>query len=530
MRLVKILLIVFVLSAFAAPAFADDLFYQLNSDLKRSGMDELRKLASAGFEAENYRLDPDFVLGCGDTVRVDFWGKIEGSYRLTVDRDGIIVVPMLGKINVMGMTIEEARSAVKREIDKKFSNVEFSLNFVEAKDIRISILGEVQNPGMYSISPFCRIAEAVVKSGGLTNTGSLADIKLIRNEKEIVSFSVYDFLFKADQSKNARLKHGDVIFIPKAKGLVAIRGDVKNSGIYEASDGNLLSLFISTAGGISGSVKSDMKIYVLRLNPMAKTMEIFKEIIVEPSKGIGLKDDFPLENYDTVIVTNVFDYTAIPVDIFKKVTIEGEVKSPGSYLIRGEDTLSSLINRAGGMKNTAFAEGIVFTRNSLKERQKSMLEQLVRQQEKSVLDEEIFLANAVLTQEEKALRRDAIERKRKALDIMASRRPKGRIIIDDLEDVMSGKSDIILEKDDSVYIPSIPNWVLVTGAVYNPESVIFVKEKPMEYYLNEVGGPTRSADKDDIYVIKASGCVKSKATGYGVISHGDIIVVPEKIQ
>ena len=127
------------------------------------------------------------------------------------------------------------------------------------------------------------------------------------------------------------------------------------------------------------------------------------------------------------------------------------------------------------------------------------------------------------------MRQRALEYRRKALNILASRKLDGRIIID-IEDVINGKTDMTLEEGDTINIPTIPDWVLVTGAVYNPQAIFFKEDKSLEYYLNMVGGGNKYADKEEMYVIKANGQVESKAVGYGQIERGDIVVIPEKIK
>ncbi|MCK5393906.1 MAG: capsule biosynthesis GfcC family protein, partial [Candidatus Omnitrophica bacterium] len=146
-----------------------------------------------------------------------------------------------------------------------------------------------------------------------------------------------------------------------------------------------------------------------------------------------------------------------------------------------------------------------------------------------LLEEEAFLANTILSKEEKEIRQKSLESRRKALNILASRKLDGRIIID-IEDVINGKIDMNLEEGDTISIPTIPDWVLVTGAVYNPQAIFYKEGKSLDYYLNMVGGANQFADKEELYIMKANGQVESKTVGYGQIERGDIIVLPQKIK
>jgi len=529
MRVFSICLILFVaILLITSSVFAEEDFNKFNSDLKRIGLEEILKMSKIGFESGNYRLDSDFTLGFGDTVTLNFWGKIKANYTLKIDREGNIVIPFLGKINIIDFTLEAARQAVKKELDRKYTNVEFDLNLSDVQNIRITVLGNVQSPGPYAVSPFCRLVGGVAKSGGPNSNGSLIDIRLIRNDKQIVSFDVYDFIFKGDESKNVRLKHGDKIYIPQVKKLIAVKGELRYPGVYEVKKGAKLSQIIETAGGMLPS-SLRRKIYIIRSNVKNKRMEVSREIILKDSQSIKAGDDIALEHNDTIIVTTAFDSVLCAEDLFKVVHLTGKVRMPGDYLIKEGETLSSLIKRAEGLKSNAFTEGAIFTRDSLKQIHRAILDGSLRQQERSILEQEAFLMEAILTEEERKMRQKAIECRRKALNIMASHLPNGRIALD-LEEVIEGKSDIFLQKGDKISIPSIPDWVLITGAVYNPQAVIYKKGESWEYYLNSAGGPDKFADSDNIYIIKASGQVNSRHTGYKTINRGDIIVVPAKME
>ena len=517
----------FVFSCLALTVFANQPFYELNSELRRIGLDELLGMEETEFESGNYRLDPDFTLGYGDTIVVNFWGKVEAVHKLTINRNGNVLIPLLGQISLIGLTIGEAREVVKQELDKKYINVEFELSLADVQNIRITVLGNVNKPGPYSVSPFCRLAEAVAKSGGPNDNGSLIDIRVIRDNEETVSFDIYEFILKGDESKNIRLRQGDKIYIPQVNELVALKGEVRYPGIYEVKTGALLSEFLDVAGGML-STDIQRKIYVLRNNSENQSSEIFREIVFDLLEGIKKEDNIILKHGDSVNVAAAFGFSPYMKNFFRSVSVTGEVEKTGKYLVKEGELLSSLLKRAGGIKNTAFLVGAEFTRKAIKQKQKSILDVLVRVQERLMLKEELRLVEAILTKEEREIGQRALQYRKKAVSLMASKIFSGRIIIN-LEDIINGKSDINLEKDDSLHVPSIPDWVLIVGDVYNSQAVSYKKGEPWEYYLNIVGGVNKYADKEDIYIIKANGQVKSKSTGYSPVERGDIIVVPEKM-
>ncbi len=519
---------IFSVTAFAQNdyEFFKNPFLKANSDLKRIGVDELQNMNEIEFEAENYRIDSSFRLGYGDIVNIDLWGKMEASYQLEIGKNGSIIIPQIGKMNIMGLTMIEAEQIIARKIDKKYANVQFNINLVDVENIRISVLGEVKNPGIYSISPFTRVVEGLARAGGPSLIGSVYDIRIIRDEKQVVTFNIYDFLFKADHSKNLYLKHGDTIFIPFAENRIAIRGDIKHPGIYDIKTGCKIDEAINTAGGMIQR-KFSRKISVLRINPDSKLIERIKEFALKQSETIKPQDNIALDNQDTLIITTTLSYTPYPEDMFRQMTVLGEVKIPGAYIIEKNETLSFLLNRVGGLNGAAFPEGAVFTRISVRNKQESILDNIIRAQEMAILEEESSLLEAILTQEQRDMHQRAIAYKKKTLKLMASRKHQGRIVID-LGAILAGKTDMLLEKGDYIFIPKISDWVLVTGSVYNPSAIVYTEGEPLEFYLKSVGGPNKDADSDDVYIIKTNGSAESSGTGFGSISRGDIIVVPQK--
>ena len=649
---------------------------------------------------------PDYILGPEDTLIVNLWGKISQRYELEIDRSGKVTMPDIGVIYLWGKTLGQAEKYITDEIDRRYTNVEIDISVGKLRSICVFVIGEIEEPGVHSLSSLSTIIHALHKAGGPTRSGSLRNIQLIRNNKLKATFDLYDLLLKGDASGDERLQSNDTIFVPYLNDIAAISGGVKRPGIYELKAPTRLYELAEMAGGLapvaylphiqvirvedfkekvvidlefqdidsfkesennivlkSGDVVFVSSISQVKYNFVTITgnvvrpgeYQLTKDMrisdIIKQARGIlpetykekaeinrfksdktvepipfnvelalkGDKDnDLLLKEWDTIHIFSIYDIFPKPevtitgevhkpgtyryvdgmkisdlifraneltdmasltnaelfrwnyekggparaisidltpimvekdmskdlllekgdhlfirpkIELMEKQTVFvlGEVKYPGSSVIARSEGLSSVLKRAGGLTDQAFPEGAVFTRESLKEKQESILNELARAQEIAILKGEAFLAEAIMSQEEKEARQRALEYRRKALNLMAARTPNGRIIIE-LEQIINGKSNIILAEGDSINVPPLPDWVLVTGAVYHPESIVFAEGEAIEYYLNAVGGPAKFADKDNVYVIKANGRAKSKATGYGRISRGDIIVVPEKME
>ena len=256
----------------------------------------------------------------------------------------------------------------------------------------------------------------------------------------------------------------------------------------------------------------------------------FTEVEFDSLEDIAKKyNDIIIDNYDIVIVTTALDYNPYPQDLFWEVSITGKVKTPGVYLIEEGEKLSSLLKRAGGIIDTAFLPGTVFTRDSLKQKEQAVLDNFIKAQEEAILKEQIRLVEEILTPDELALRRKVIECKKKALGLFKPRMPSGRVTVS-LEEAISGENDIVLEQGDKIHIPGAPCYVLVAGAVYHPGAINFTGKNNLDYYLNLTGGINRQADPEGIYVIKADGRAIPSKKEYDSIEQGDTIVVPSKVE
>ena len=187
---ISVVLLMFI---FLKSSYADDLFSRMNKDLEHVGIKEFSKTISAPYKDELYHLSPNFKLGMGDTLVINLWGRMEEKYTLVIDKDGKILIPRIGPVYVMGNTLEEAKEKVANVLNQKYVNVKFDLGLGNVQNIRISVLGNVKQTGMFSINPFAKIIDGLIAAGGPTENGSLKNIKLLRNNKVAAVFDYYQF-------------------------------------------------------------------------------------------------------------------------------------------------------------------------------------------------------------------------------------------------------------------------------------------------------------------------------------------------
>ncbi|KZY76862.1 hypothetical protein A3740_11685, partial [Oleiphilus sp. HI0068] len=195
----------------------------------------------------------DYVLGPGDSLKVNLYGKESQFFELVVDQEGQVYIPDLGPMSLAGLDFSEAKEKIKKTIDQKMIGVKASVSMGSLRSIRVFVLGEARVPGSYVISSLSTMTNALVLSGGVSGLGSLRNIQLKRKGKLVQSLDVYDLLLKGDTSGDAQLKSGDVVFIPAVGPQVSIKGQIKRPAYYELKGSGSVSDLLSYSGGMLAS-------------------------------------------------------------------------------------------------------------------------------------------------------------------------------------------------------------------------------------------------------------------------------------
>jgi len=271
-------------------------------------------------------LPNDYKISLRDEFRVILSGSKDAIFNLNVKLDGTILFPELGSISVVGLSLQEVKDKLSLLIEKSYIGVNIDISMQNLSAKKITIVGAVKTPGTYLINPFSTITGALAYSGGVSDIGSLRDIKLIRNNQEIFSFDLYDLLIKGDRSKDLTLEAGDTILINAASQFVEITGAVKRPAIYEILDDETLKDIVDFALGFDQTAnKSNISVSFLNLN---------KAAVIK--KNIS-KLDQSLKNALSVYVFNYVSEDTSDVQVL------GAVEEPGFYDIKKYSTLESLI-------------------------------------------------------------------------------------------------------------------------------------------------------------------------------------------
>lgn len=224
-----------------------------SEELKRYGYELFAGIPTTFAPATDIPVPVDYVVGPGDTMKIQLLGKVNESMELSVDRDGSISFPDLGPISVAGLQFSAAKSLIQQKVTDQMIGVRAVISLGELRSIRVFVLGEAFKPGSYTVSSLSTMTNALFASGGITDIGSLRNIQLKRQGKVITTLDLYDLLQKGDTRNDVHLLPGDVIYIPTVGTTAGIQGEVKRPAIYELKNEKSLKDLIRLAGGYSAN-------------------------------------------------------------------------------------------------------------------------------------------------------------------------------------------------------------------------------------------------------------------------------------
>ena len=297
----------------------------------------------------NYRLGP------GDEVIIDIWGASQNTIRQQISPDGTINIQKIGPVNLNGLTISEANDYLKKTLNKIYNGLnntndptsDIRLTLGSIRTIQINVMGEVVQPGTYSLSSFSTVFHALYRAGGVSDIGSLRNVQLVRNGKNIATIDVYQFIMKGHIQDDIRLQEGDVVIVPAYDILVKVDGKVKRPMRFEMKKDESLSTLISYAGGFDADAYT-RSLRVVRQNGQEYEVNTVKDLDYSVYK---------MRNGDVVTAEAILNR------FINKLEIRGAVYRPGIYQLNGKlNTVRELVNEAQGLTGDAFLNRAVLYR------------------------------------------------------------------------------------------------------------------------------------------------------------------------
>ena len=646
---------------------------------KKYGYDFFSTMPTSLSAVGDLPLPNDYKISLKDQFKVILSGSRDQIFNLNVNLDGTILFPELGSVYVAGLTFEEVKEKLSNMINQSYIGVSIDISLQNLSAKKVTIVGAVNTPGTYLVNPFSTITGALGYSGGISEIGSLRDIKLIRNDGTIFSYDLYDLLIKGDRTNDLTIQAGDTILIDAASQFVEIKGEVNRPSIYEILEGEEISDIVDFALGFTQTAnKSNISISYLDLEKSvvesktnASMDQSLKNVLVvdvfnyvsEDNLSISVKgaveepgfydlkkyknlsdliEDlnfvgvYPwlavLEQFDSVNLVKsivlfnlndkstynsvkllpnsrlyfanideiffdvdemasslIEDYSLtlnykessyilpvfgkfsissftnllgldmsdvenkatyispldnkIVVDNYKNmtftakkyhnisfrsqvndlitVTISGAINYPGTYTLQSDSSLSDLYQLVGDFKNEAFLDGIVLTRETVRERQLKAIET-----SEAALNKSLALTS---------LQEDDIGDISILSSIAESIEPVnlGRVA-GDFSPLSASAANTALFDGDAIIVPKVTNVVNVIGEVLNPIAFEYSESININDAIVKAGGYQSYADKKRVYVIKANGMVEKTArnifVGNSNLEPGDTIVVPRKLE
>jgi polysaccharide export outer membrane protein len=261
---------------------------------------------------------PDYVLGPGDSIRVQLFGNVNGIYEYEVSRDGILHLPEIGPVTVAGLPFSEFRADLNKRVQEMLIGTQVSVTMGQLRTIRVYVLGDVNRPGSVVVSGLETMTGALYHGGGVSSIGSLRNIQLKRNGKVVSSLDAYDLLIRGDTSGNSRLQPGDVIFVPPIGKTVSISGAVNRPAIYEVKRLTTAADLVGLAGG---------------LTPEAYAKGARLQRIDESGERTILSVNLNNESANTIriIAGDALLIPAVLPEVENAIALAGHVHRPGDY-------------------------------------------------------------------------------------------------------------------------------------------------------------------------------------------------------
>ncbi|MGL6110860.1 MAG: SLBB domain-containing protein, partial [Rubrivivax sp.] len=485
-----------------------------------------------GDEAIDYSplVPPDYLISAGDEIVLSMWGSVDAELRLVVDRSGRITVPRVGSIMVSGVRYADLPAAISQRVAQTFKNFQLSVSLGQLRGVRVYVTGFAVRPGAYTVNALSSVANAVVRAGGPSSSGSFRDIQLRRGNNLVSTLDFYDLLLKGNRSSDRLVQADDVIHVGPIAAQVGVIGSVNRPAIFELKAGETLADALRMAGGFA-AVADTTRLALERVDERA-TVRVTQV-------GMAQADKTELRSGDVLRAFNAVTLATSVGRQNKRVRVEGEVLRPGDYVLPAESSVADALRVAGGLTPGAFVFGTEFTRESVRTTQQENYQRALRN-----LETEIALSTStqrITSAEEAAAQSGRSAATTRLIERLRSIKPTGRVVLQ-LPPDSRELPNLLLEDGDRFFVPPVPTSVGVFGSVFNTGSYLREEGRSLSDYLRMAGGPTRGADAGSSFVLRANGTVISNLQdkgwfGSGLQSRfeqtpalpGDTLFVPEEL-
>lgn len=311
---------------------------------------------------QNTPVPNDYILGPGDEVLIRGWGSIDIDFRATIDRNGLVNIPIIGALVLGGVRSGDATAVIRAAVGKLYKDVTVNVTFGQLRAITVYVVGQAVRPGTYTVSSMSTLVTALFASGGPNASGSMRSLQVKRAGKVVGELDLYAFIGKGDKSGDIKLQDGDAIYIPPAKGFVAVVGKVNQPAIFELGDADSIATVLEMAGGIP-AVADPHRAFLERVNATQKPARTVEQFALDKG-GLGkrLRDGDLLsissitpEFANAVVLRGTVDQ-AIRVPFLQGMRISDLIPSREYLITRSSVNRQNGAHRAGEEGNDASRE------------------------------------------------------------------------------------------------------------------------------------------------------------------------------
>ena len=439
-----------------------------------------------------------------------------------------------------GTKASQVEGVIRNAVGKGFTNFQLSVVPGQIRSLRIYVVGHANKPGTYTLSSLSTLVNALFVTGGPAPNGSMRNVQLKRAGRTIATVDLYNFISTGSKTDDITLQDGDTIVIPPIHSQVAILGKVETPAIYELKDNSeTIGSLIKFTGGLP--VVADQQVATLRQIDPTKKPSVVETTMALDGQALQRKWD----RGDILTVLGVS--TSIPMAKRNVlVTIDGEVRKPGTYQMKFGDTTQDLIAKAGGITDQAYPYATSFYRQSTRVKQTEAYARLLVRMEATAKAQAATMSQnagsgtvpggseaALIAQRNQA----AFAAAQGQIARLKALKPEGRIAlnVDPTDETGDTIPDLALEPGDRLVIPGKMDFVQVYGSVNIETSLLYKPNTTAGDYL-KVAGVQKEADTDAIFILRADGMVTSDDNSFfgsdttsKKIYAGDTVVVPERL-
>ncbi len=539
-----------------------------DSNLKVVGSDFFAKEGAKFLNSTGADLgiQPDYILKSDDIINIDVWGELDLHYSLTINKEGYIIIPKIGKVELRGMTYEEGKKKILNKLADSYSfyidkedqgagKAHVDITLAKVSGVKVYLTGEVVHPGVVILNGAnSSVISAIAAAGGLKDNGSVRDIQITNTDGSKSTFDLYDFLLKGKLSEENRyIGDGAVVFVPVRKSSAYVLGAVNNPGLYEITPKDSVESLTGYAGSLSSQASGIMDVSNAKndVNEEKSVQNTRKEGDFSSLKDIEVKDR------DIILAKEI--YTSKPYS-YINVTGDG-IRYNGILRYESGQRISDYIKKSGGLYRDAYKKLFLLRRNE----DGALFYKLINTQDALEGNKEKDL---VLSPEDTLIVNDnnyffdknyaivdgyfknpqilKINRDTRLTDLLNAGTPSSEAdlsnaiffhnnkpMIIDLSSIIDNpneKNNFVVTKFDKLELHKKEPFVEVSGGVMSPGFYPYKDDETAGYYIDLAGGFTGNAQKYETSVISISG---KKIDAYfwlwlldPVVKRGSKIIVP----